>query len=45
MVTDGAIVVGSVKGMLVGRGGPGVIIAFVLKTCGRNSVPQIVDGN
>ena len=46
MVTDGTIfAVGSVKQSLFGRGGPGIVIAFVLDTCGRKSVPQIVDGN
>ncbi len=46
MVTDGTMVaVGSVKQSLFGRGGPGIVIAFILKTCGRKSVPQMFDGN
>ncbi len=45
MVTDGTIVVvGSVKGMLGGIGGPSVVVVFLLKTSGLNSVPRIVDG-
>ena len=45
MVPDGTIVVaGSVRGMLVGMGGPSVVIVFLLKSVGLNSVSRIVDG-
>ena len=38
------VVVGSIKGMLGGISGPNVVIVFLLKSGGLNSVSRIVDG-